>query len=330
MATGGSGAGGRGSGGAMATGGSGAGGRGSGGAMATGGSGAGGRGSGGATATGGSGAGGRGSGGAGGNGRVTCQNDGDCQLFKCCHNECVNTRNDIAHCGGCDRPCGGSNPFCSGDTCGEPPCSATCAGGTQCCANQCCPAGQLCCFMEVGPGFIGCATPVNGTCPQGCIGGCPCASPTTPIATPAGERPIAELRAGDLVYSVHRGAFAAVPIKLVHRTPVTTAHQVVELRLAHGPILKITPRHPTGDGRSFGDLDSGDRLDGVTVLDARLVPYREPFTYDILPDSDSGAYVAGGVLIGSSLAEPSGRAARLDPERPLVRSCLAPAGGAPR
>jgi hypothetical protein len=279
-------------------------------------------------ATGGSGAGGRGSGGAGGNGRVTCQRDSDCQLFKCCHGECVNTRNDIAHCGGCDRPCGGPNPYCAGDTCGEPPCAVTCAG--LCCASQCCSAGQLCCFIEVGPGFIGCADPVNGTCPQGCISGCPCASPTTPIATPAGERPIAELRAGDLVYSVHRGAFAAVPIKLVHRTHVTAAHQVMELRLAHGPILKITPRHPTGDGRTFGDLGSGDRLDGVTVLDARLVPYRDPFTYDILPDSDSGAYVAGGVLIASSLAEAAGRTALLDPERPVARSCLAPARGAPR
>jgi len=242
--------------------------------------------------------------------------------------ECVNTRNDIAHCGDCDRPCGGPNPFCSSGTCGEPPCSATCASGTECCAGQCCSAGQLCCLIEVGPSIISCATPVNGTCPQGCIGGCPCASPTTPIATPAGERPIAELRAGDLVYSVHRGAFAAVPIKLVHHTAVATTHQVVELRLAHGPILKITPRHPTGDGRSFGDLVSGDRLDGVTILDARLVPYREPFTYDILPDSDSGAYVAGGVLIGSSLAEPLGRATRLDPTGPMVRSCLAPAHGA--
>jgi hypothetical protein len=30
-------------------------------------------------------------------------------------------------------------------------------------------------------------------------------------------------------------------------------------------------------------------------------PARHPFTYDILPDSESGAYYAGGALIGSTL-----------------------------
>jgi len=37
-----------------------------------------------------------------------------------------------------------------------------------------------------------------------------CASPDTPIATPDGERPIAELREGDLVYSVDGGAIVPV------------------------------------------------------------------------------------------------------------------------
>jgi len=37
-----------------------------------------------------------------------------------------------------------------------------------------------------------------------------------------------------------------------------------------------------------------------------LVGYAEPFTYDILPESDSGMYFAGGVLIGSTLSSGSG------------------------
>jgi hypothetical protein len=165
---------------------------------------------------------------------------------------------------------------------------------------------------------------VLGTCPQGCISGCPCTAPTTPIATPTGDRPIADLRAGDLVYSVHRGAFAVVPIKLVHRTAVAPTHQVVEVRLAHGVLLQITPAHPTADGRSFADLRRGDRLDGVLVEAVRVVPYGQDFTYDILPDSDSGAYVAGGVLIGSALAAPvTGHVATVDPSRSARRASLA-------
>jgi hypothetical protein len=38
------------------------------------------------------------------------------------------------------------------------------------------------------------------------------------------------------------------------------------------------------------------------VTTAVLVPYPDAFTYDILPDSDSGTYLAAGALIGSTLA----------------------------
>jgi len=189
---------------------------------------------------------------------------------------------------------------------------------------MCCTTGQLCCTVDIGPGVTSCFDPVNGTCPQGCIGGCPCTAATTPIATPSGARPIAELRIGDLVYSVHRGALAVVPIKLVHRTPVAPTHQVVELRLAHGVVLHVTPNHPTADGRTFGDLVAGDRLDGVSVTAAHTVAYGQSFTYDILPDSDSGTYVAGGVLIGSALAAPvTGHQTVVDPSRPGRRASLA-------
>ena len=253
-----------------------------------------------------------------GGGRVPCQTDADCSLFRCCNGVCVNTNNDILNCGGCNKPCAGPDPYCAAGTCGTPPCSGTaCTAGTLCCGSECCAAGKLCCFLEVGPGRLQCSDPVLGTCPQGCIGGCPCTAPTTPVATPAGQRAIADLRAGDLVYSVHRGAFAVVPIKLVHRTPVAPTHQVVELKLAHGAILHVTPNHPTADGRTFGDLAAGDRLDGVRVDGVRVVPFGQAFTYDILPDSDSGAYVAGGVLIGSALAAPvTGHAVTVSPDAP--------------
>ncbi len=156
----------------------------------------------------------------------------------------------------------------------------------------------------MGPSVTACFDPVNGTCPTGCAA-CACAAPSTPIATPSGDRAIAELKIGDLVYSIDRGSLAVVPIKLVHQQPVTGSHRIVELKLAHGATLRISPRHPTADGRHFVDLAPGDLVDGVRVIGARLVDYDQPFTYDILPDSDSGTYFAGGALIGSTLSSQS-------------------------
>jgi hypothetical protein len=136
---------------------------------------------------------------------------------------------------------------------------------------------------------------------MGCAPLCICASPDTPIATPEGDRRIASLKVGDLVYSVDHGAMIAVPIVRTNRTPVK-AHSVMRVTLAGGSVLEISPGHPTADGRSFGGLHAGDSLDGLGIVSASLVPYTHEATYDILPDSDTGAYFAGGVLIGSTLA----------------------------
>jgi hypothetical protein len=184
--------------------------------------------------------------------------------------------------------------------------------------------------VTIGPSIIGCFEPVNGTCPLGCAD-CNCTSPATPIATPAGERPIADLEVGDLVYSIDHGALAVVPIKRVHRQPVTGSHRVVELKVAHGATLRISPRHPTADGRQFGDLAPGDRIDGVRVVGARLVDYDQPFTYDVLPDSDSGTYFAGGTLIGSTLSDRFGALSTSAPApaaTPSVRRASVPPPGA--
>jgi len=271
-------------------------------------------GTGGSAGRGGTGGGSAGRGGAGGGtggagGRKSCQGDTECQGFKCCSGFCVNAGNDILNCGTCGNTCGGADPYCANGTC-QPnwPCTlvgAACNPGSTCCGGNCCTGTQICCTVTLGPSVTGCYEPVNGTCPTGCAN-CNCAAPTTPIATPVGDRLIADLKVGDLVYSIDRGSLAVVPIKLVHRQPVTGSHRVVELKLAHGAMLRISPRHPTADGRHLADLAPGDLVDGVRVIGARLVDYDQPFTYDILPDSDSGTYFAGGTLIGSTLSNQPG------------------------
>jgi hypothetical protein len=60
--------------------------------------------------------------------------------------------------------------------------------------------------------------------------------------------------------------------------------------------------HPTADGRLFGDLRQAGLLDGHPLHRVETVPYSYTETYDILPASESGAYFATGMLIGSTLA----------------------------
>jgi len=132
---------------------------------------------------------------------------------------------------------------------------------------------------------------------------CPiCAAPDTPIATPSGERAIAELRVGDLVYSVDEGAIVAVPIARIGSTPVVD-HRVLRLVLDGGAVLELSPGHPMADGRPLSALEAGGRLDELhTALAIELVPYAYARTYDILPSSSTGSYFAAGALIGSTLA----------------------------
>jgi hypothetical protein len=77
---------------------------------------------------------------------------------------------------------------------------------------------------------------------------------------------------------------------------------MVEVELANGARLMMSPRHPTADGRTFAELAKGDQLDGAPIASVRRVPYAHDATYDILPASPSGVYFADGVAVGSTLS----------------------------
>lgn len=165
--------------------------------------------------------------------------------------------------------------------------------------------GQLCCLVPGPIGEnLGCFDPnAAGTCPTGCAT-CQCTAPDTPIATPNGDRPIQSLKEGDLVYSVHRGAVVVVPVRKTQRMAVTN-HFMVRVELSTGAVLEISPGHPTADGKSFADLEAGGKLFDMPIRSVRRVAYEHEFTYDILPDSDSGTYFAAGALIGSTMDKSS-------------------------
>jgi len=198
-------------------------------------------------------------------------------------------------------PCeeGRKYPFCvTADppawACNEPP--STCPNPPPQAGSPCSMEGQTC-----GPS---CEEPI--TCTDGFWvfeqERCPiCASPDTPIATPEGERAIAELRPGDLVYSVDDGATVAVPLLSVGSTRVF-AHHVMRIELDDGRVLELSPGHPTADGRHFSDLVAGALLDERhAVVRAELVPYHYERTYDILPASSTATYFAAGALVGTTL-----------------------------
>ncbi len=127
-----------------------------------------------------------------------------------------------------------------------------------------------------------------------------CNAAETPIDTPDGPRPIWQLQPGDLVYSMHEGELAIVPIAAVRAKPQVD-HHVVELVLDNGSVLNISPNHPVANGLPLGRLLPGDVLDGARVTSVRLVRYTETHTFDILPESDTGTYFAAGVHLGSTL-----------------------------
>ena len=166
-----------------------------------------------------------------------------------------------------------------------------------------CLADDVCISVEQEGSCIPATGPVgSGTCRggDGICAFCICAAPDTPIATPSGDRPIAELRVGDPVYSVDDDAIVVVPIAEVQRTRVV-AHHVIEVRLESGPVLQVSAGHPTADGRTFADLVGGGQLDGQRILEAHTIAYPHQYTHDILPASSTGTYFAGGALIGSTL-----------------------------
>jgi hypothetical protein len=135
-----------------------------------------------------------------------------------------------------------------------------------------------------------------------CSTPCPiCASPDTPISTPEGERPIADIQVGDLVYSVDHDAIRPVFVTRIGRHRAEN-HHVVRVVTADGRTLEISAPHPTADGRLFGDLRPGSLLDGHVLESVEVIPYAHEYTYDILPASDTGTYFAAGMQIGSTLA----------------------------
>lgn len=132
---------------------------------------------------------------------------------------------------------------------------------------------------------------------------CPiCLSENTVIDTPNGPVNVKELKVGMNVLTQDiLGHKQAGIILKTGKTLVPQNHTMVHLVLADNRELYVSPNHPTSDGRFFGNLLSGDTLDGSKIKSAEQVPYNGTFTYDILPSGQTGFYWADGILVASTL-----------------------------
>lgn len=159
-------------------------------------------------------------------------------------------------------------------------------------------SGQRIAGMISGNGTVA----VTSRTPAGILT-CPiCLARGTRISTPAGPVAVEALRPGDPVWTFDAGWQRIVGlVTAVGSTPVPPTHRVVRLVLSDGRTLEASPGHPLLDGRPLGAIRAGDMVDGAAVASASLVPYAGGATFDLLASGPTGAYIADGIPMRSTI-----------------------------
>lgn len=134
---------------------------------------------------------------------------------------------------------------------------------------------------------------------------CPiCLAEGTFISTPTGDISVEDIAEGHIVWTVDgSGGRVSAPVAKISRVRAGDSHRVVYLMLRDGRELFVSPHHPTADGQVVGNLKPGDVIDGGTIVAAETVLYAKEFTYDVLPEGETGFYFANGILMGSTLRD---------------------------
>lgn len=195
---------------------------------------------------------------------------------------------------------GRTGPNCEFATCPQEPIGRQCNGAN----DTSCPTGYSC-VQECGPLVAreGDPPPSSSCQPKGYERRCPvCLSKDTMIDTPLGAVAVQDVRVGSPVWTTSVSG-ARIPgfVGYVGKTPVPPTHMMVHLTLDDGRTVLVSPGHPTSDGRTVGELATGDAYDSARVATATRVTYNEGFTYDLLPSGQSGFYWANGILLDSTL-----------------------------
>lgn len=131
----------------------------------------------------------------------------------------------------------------------------------------------------------------------------PCLPDTSLISIPSGHFQIKDLKIGNLVWTVDQfGNKVQAKIIKTNRRIASENHKMAHIILEDGRKLVVSPGHPTIDNKELGSLKKGQALDGSRINSIQILPYKEKYTYDILPAGDTGTYWTNGILIGSTLS----------------------------
>ena len=131
-----------------------------------------------------------------------------------------------------------------------------------------------------------------------------CLTLGTSIDTPDGQFPVESLEQGMQVWSVDGGG-KRIPVSILRtsKARVPSNFEVVVIVLQDGRTLSASPSHPSATGIPLVQYSVGDLMDGSNVVSIELKPYTEMFTYDILPDGETGLYWAAGIKLQSTLVK---------------------------
>lgn len=130
-----------------------------------------------------------------------------------------------------------------------------------------------------------------------------CLSPHTLISTPKGQVMVKDLKVGDNVYTQTKaGRRITVPILEKSKVRVTKVHKMVSLCFSNESDLIVSPDHPTIGVKKIRELFPDETYDQTKVTSVSLINYDHNYTFDILPDGDTGYYWANNVLLGSTLS----------------------------
>ena len=133
---------------------------------------------------------------------------------------------------------------------------------------------------------------------------CKCLPASSLITTLNGKVSIDLLKEGDKIITVTAsGERVEMPIKVVNKVEVLNNHKMIVIELADGRKIQVTAGHPSNiPNKNLDDLKEGDKLNGSTIHKISEINYTENYTYDILPEGETGYYFVNGILIGSTLS----------------------------
>lgn len=132
---------------------------------------------------------------------------------------------------------------------------------------------------------------------------CPiCLARGTRIDTPDGSIAVQDLRLGDAIWTLDTdGRRVAGTVIALGSTTAPANHHVIRLTLADGRSVTASPGHPLADGREFGSLAIGDRVDGSVVTGLQTILYFESQTFDLVASGATATYFSDGIPLASTL-----------------------------